>query len=248
MGLFGNIFKTKEKTPKQPFVNPITTELHSHLIPGIDDGAQTLEQSVEMIAEFAKLGYRKIITTPHIMADFYKNGPHNILPGLETVRKALREKQIDITIEASAEYMVDDLLIDKIRAGEMLPFGKDYILFELSFDHEPPNIKEVIFELQLSGFKPVLAHPERYAYYAQQPDRYRELADAGVLMQVNINSIVGYYSPQMIKTVQWLAKEKLIQFVGSDCHHMRHFAPFTDALQSELYQQICELPLLNNTL
>jgi tyrosine-protein phosphatase YwqE len=248
MGWLNNISKTKNNEPHEPFVNPITTELHSHLIPGIDDGAQTLEQSIEIIAEFAKLGYRKIITTPHIMADFYKNGPYNILPGLQALRGALAEKNIAIEIEAAAEYMADDMLISKILAGEMLSFGSGYVLFEMAFDQESPHIKEIIFELQLAGYKPVLAHPERYGYYASQPHKFKELADAGVLMQININSIVGYYSPHMIKTVQWLAREKLIHFVGSDCHHMRHFAPFTTALQSELYQQICKLPLLNNTL
>jgi protein-tyrosine phosphatase len=248
MGWLNNIFKTNNNEANVPFVNPITTELHSHLIPGIDDGVQTLEQSIEIIIEFAKLGYRKIITTPHIMADFYKNGPHNILPGLETLRSALKEKQIDIAIEASAEYMVDDMLLKKISNSELLPFGKNYILFELPFDQEPPNVKDVIFELQLSGYKPVLAHPERYPYYANQPLKYTELRDAGVLLQLNINSIVGYYAPQMIKTVQWLTKEKLIHFVGSDCHHMRHFVPFTSALHSDLYQQVCKLPLLNNSL
>ncbi len=166
MSLLEKLFSRKPKLADADFVNPITTEVHSHLIPAIDDGVPTLVESIAIIKHMASCGYKKVITTPHIMGDFYKNGPENILPALEIIRSELKMQQVDIEVEAAAEYMIDDAFEKKISSGNLLTFGNNYVLIELPFTDIPANFKSALFELQVNGYRPVLAHPERYAFYA----------------------------------------------------------------------------------
>lgn len=248
MGFLQHLFRSRQKHASSDFHNPVTTELHSHLIPGIDDGTETLADSISVLKELSLLGYKKVITTPHIMGDFYKNGSHNILPGLKAVREALFEADIPLTIEASAEYMVDDVLEEKIASNNLLPFGKNHILIELPFNEEPQNLKTVIFNLQVNGYQPVLAHPERYPYYAGNKSKYEELTDGGVLLQMNILSLIGYYSPDVKKAAEYLIDKKLISLVGSDIHGIRHLPYLREALNTNYYEKVCGLGLLNNQL
>ena len=248
MSFLKNLFGNKPRLASQGFVNPVKVELHSHLIPGIDDGVQAIEESVAVLKQLHEWGYQKVITTPHIMADFYKNGPDNILPGIEKVRQALAENNIPLQLEAAAEYMIDDGFERKIDQGTILTFGNKYVLVELPFMSEPVNFKSALFNLRVDGYKPVLAHPERYGFLAAKPDKFLELHEQGVLLQLNLFSLVGYYSPQIQKTAEYLLKNKLISFVGSDCHGPRHLHVFADALGSRNYELLCEQNLLNNQL
>lgn len=248
MSWFSRLFSTGPRRADASFVNPVTTEVHSHLIPGIDDGVQTMDESVEVLRNLAALGYTKVITTPHIMGDFYKNGPFNIVPLLEALQDRLREENIPIRLEAAAEYMIDESFEKKIGTGELLTFGDRYVLVETPFTEEPVNLKSVLFELQINGYRPVLAHPERYAYLALKKDKYRELFEQGVLFQVNLFSLVGYYSPQIRKTAEYLIREKMVNMIGSDCHGLRHLTVLRESLHSYNYQQVCGLPLINNQL
>lgn len=252
MGLFSNIFKSSgEKSTATDFVNPVTTELHSHLIFDVDDGVQTLEQAAEILSLYASLGYKKVITTPHIMFDFYKNGPENLLPKLETTRAFLKQNTIDIELEVAAEYMIDDGIEKKIEEKNLLTFGKEkkYVLVELPFMSEPFNFKTVLFQLKIQGYTPVLAHPERYIYYHQRKEKYEELNDEGVLLQLNKLSLIGYYSPQVQKAAEFLIEKNLHDFVGSDAHNIKHATLIKDkVLNSKLYRKACEKELLNNTL
>ncbi len=248
MSILSKLFNIKPKHADSSFVNPITTELHSHLIPSIDDGVQSLEESIAVIKHFASNGYKKVITTPHIMGDFYKNGPENILPGLELIRAELKNQGIKIEVEAAAEYMIDDVFEKKIAAGNLLTFGQNHVLVELPFTEEPANFKSALFELRIAGYKPVLAHPERYAFMGMRRDKYTELFEQGVLFQINLFSLIGYYSPQVKKTAEYLIENKMAHLIGSDCHGHRHLPIFDDALTSYNYQTICKLPLINNSL
>lgn len=248
MSILSQLFSRKPKQADNSFVNPITTEIHSHLIPAIDDGVQTLLESIAVFKHFAECGYKKVITTPHIMGDFYKNGPENILPALDIIRNELKYQHINLEVEAAAEYMIDDAFEKKIKSGNLLTFGKNNVLVELPFNEPPANFKSALFELQVNGYKPVLAHPERYAFLAMDREKYHELFDQGILFQVNLFSLVGYYSPQIKKTAEYLIEHKMAHLVGSDCHGIRHLPVFNDALKSYNYQKICQLPLLNNTL
>ena len=248
MSILKKLFSSKPKFADANFVNPITTELHSHLIPNIDDGVQSLEESIAVIKHFADNGYKKVITTPHIMGDFYKNGPENILPALELIRAELKSREINIELHAAAEYLIDDQFEKKIKAGNLLTFGNRHVLVELPFTEEPPNLKSALFELRVNDYKPVLAHPERYAFMAHQKSKYEELFEQGIRFQINLFSLIGYYSPQIQKTAEFLMEQKMVSMVGSDCHGVRHLHAFNDAIKCKNYQLICDLPLLNNEL
>lgn len=253
MGFLNKIFGNKEAANKAAsFINPVKVELHSHLIHAVDDGVQSLDEAAETLKLFEEMGYKKVITTPHVMSDYYKNGPHNLLPKLAELKAHLIEKGINLEMEVAAEYMIDDAFEAKINNNEILSFGgsKKYVLVEMPFLEEARNFKSAIFELQINGFTPILAHPERYSYFHQQKNKYQEIVDKGILLQLNTLSLIGYYSPVVLKAAEGIIEKKLHSFVGSDAHNIKHASIINDkVIQSSLYQKACtSVTLLNNTL
>ncbi len=241
----------KKLFTKQAKLDPIDlsvlgTDLHSHLIPNIDDGSKSIDDTLNMLKGFVDLGYQKVITTPHIMSDFYKNTPQIINEGLEQVKKAIKENNIPIEIEAAAEYYLDFHLEELIESGELLTFGDNYLLFELSFMHEPTRIKEVIFNLQNRGIKPVLAHVERYPFYFNEWDKIEDFMNRGCLMQLNINSLSGVYGPQVKKMSEGLIQRGWINAIGSDCHHVGHLETLNSLRTNSYLHQIIENKSLLN--
>lgn len=224
----------------------LNVDVHSHFIPGIDDGAQTMEEAVNLIKGMASFGYKKVITTPHVMSDYYRNTPEIILRGRDEVREVLAKEGVDVVLEAAAEYYLDADLMQKVKAKELLTFGGNYVLFELPFMSEPPGLAELVFEMQLAGYKPVLAHPERYAFWHLNMEKYEEWFDKGVVLQLNINSITGHYSPEVKKVSKQLIEKGLVGLLGSDCHHERHIGLMEHAIQhAPLHQLVKSGALLN---
>jgi len=213
-------FSKKEEVLFPLDFSVLKTDIHSHFIPGIDDGSSNMQTTVELISKMKELGYTKVITTPHVMSDMYKNSSEEILAGLSDVRAALREQNINIKVDASAEYYIDFEFQEKIEKTKFLTFGDSYILIELPFSQAPNLLSETIFRLQLEGYQVVLAHPERYGYYTKQ--NYNELTDRGVLFQINLLSLIGYYSNSIKKRAEHLISNKQVSFVGTDCHNMTH--------------------------
>lgn len=249
MGLL-NFFKKKNILLDTPVdLSILGTDIHSHFIPGIDDGSKTIEESVEMITELYNLGYKKVITTPHIMGDFYKNTPEIILSGLETVRTTLKKANIPIAIEAAAEYYLDFDLERKLDEGELLTFGKKSLLFELSYLNAPENLMHFLFKLQTMGYKPILAHPERYNFWHNDFSKYEDLVEKGVKLQLNINSLTGYYSLATKKIAEQLIDKKMISYLGTDCHHMGHINLIKNVIREPYLKKLIESgTLLNNEL
>lgn len=221
-------------------------DLHSHLIPEIDDGSKSVEDSLNMLRRFKDLGFQKVITTPHVMSDFYRNTPEIINGGLEKVKEALKANHIELEIEAAAEYYLDEYFVSLIEKGELLTLGKNYVLFELPFLAEPPNLSSVIFALQSNGYEPILAHPERYPYWYSNFEKYRELKERGVHLQLNILSLIGHYSPQTQKIAERLIDEELISFLGTDCHHEMHLDLIEIARQKKYLHQLINSGKLRN--
>jgi len=248
MGFISKLFK---KTPKLDPIDlaVLNTDLHSHLIPGIDDGSKSLDESMAMIRKFSELGYKKVITTPHVMSDFYKNNPTTILGGLETVREAIKKEGLQIEIEAAAEYYLDQHFEELIAKKEVLTFGDNHVLFELSFSTEQNRIKEVIFELLSSGYKPILAHVERYPFYFEEYEKIQNYIDRGCLMQLNINSLSGQYGPGVKKMAESLIDKDMIDVIGSDCHHLGHLELLDSVRTNPHLHKIVNKPgLLNKEL
>ena len=224
--------------------------MHSHLLPGLDDGLKTLDESVAFITELHNLGYSKLICTPHIISDMYPNSPQTILPKLEIVRNALREKNIDIDIEAGAEYMVDIEMERYVAAGgDLLIFGNNLILIEMSYVGPSPNIEQVIFQLRLKGLQPVLAHPERYNYYHHNFDMYQRFIDLGCHLQVNLLSLLGYYGKPSKLIAEKLIKHQMVSLLGTDMHHQRHLDALKElASKKEFYKLFDETEIRNKKL
>jgi len=227
--------------------NSIRVDIHSHLLPGIDDGVKTLKESIEIIRRFKFLGYHKLITTPHIFSDLYPNTAEIIQEKLSIVKHGLKKENIEITLEASAEYYLDMEFLRLIEDDELLPFMGNYILFET-----PCNSKLIILDVAIEsiirkGYIPVLAHPERYHYlYSDNLERYKELKRMGVLFQVNLKSLQSH-SKSMKKTALKLIKAGLVDFIGSDAHRMQDMIIVEKVLKTKEYQTIIKNNnLLNN--
>jgi len=249
MGLF-TIFKKKAKRLSTPVdLGLLNTDVHSHLVPAIDDGSKSVDDSVNMITRLHSLGYKKLITTPHIMGDGYRNTPDSILGGLEKVKSALLDNQLSVEMAGAAEYYLDYDFERKLDNEKLLTFGKNYLLFEISYMNPPDNLYHVIFKMQTLGYKPVLAHPERYNFWHKEFDKYEAFIDKGVLLQMNINSLSGYYSIPTKKVAEQMIDKNMISFVGSDCHHMGHVNLMKEVVFEPHLKQLIESGnLLNNTL
>ncbi len=224
-------------------------DMHSHLLPGIDDGSQNIEESISLIQGLIKLGYKKLITTPHTQFEVYKNNPTIINEKLQFLKDELVKREINIPIEAASEYLIDEGFMEKLEAGEILTFGKNYILIETSFNVPHPFFKEIVANIINAKLRPILAHPERYAYLWGKEQKYYDLKNSGLLFQVNINSLSGYYSEHAKKAAKFLIKNDMVDFLGTDTHHEKHIASLNSVYKSKEIQQLLNSgSLLNYTL
>lgn len=230
-------------------VTPPETDIHSHLLPGLDDGVKTLEESAQLIRQFINLGYKKIITTPHVMNDFYRNDSDSITAQLSLLKNYLTQQNVTIEIEAAAEYYLDEELIRKVSHNEkLLTFGAKYLLFETNFLTEPFQLKEFIFSSTTQGYRLVLAHPERYQYLIGDMAKVEDLRNRGVLFQLNIPSLVGAYSKPIQKFAYQLIDKGWVDFLGSDCHNQFQMEILKEATLSKYFRKAMELPLLNKSI
>jgi len=198
MSFFKNLFScTADKSDDPPMTDysAVKTDIHSHLIPGIDDGVKSEEECAEMLRGFVSLGYKKVITTPHIMGDHFRNTPEIILEGLEKIKAVAARENIPIQIDAAAEYYIDEDFTKKMSSGKLLTIQNKFLLFEISYMNVPDNLSQIIFDMSIAGYRPLMAHPERYPFWYAKFDEYHKLKDQGVLYQVNIGSLAGYYGP-----------------------------------------------------
>ncbi|MCU0447856.1 MAG: capsular biosynthesis protein [Microscillaceae bacterium] len=243
------LLKPQAHQQSQATLPTIQVDMHSHLLPAIDDGSKSIEESLQLIQCLVQLGYRKLITTPHIMSDFYKNTPEIIDTKLKELQKALQDQQIAVEIEAAAEYYFDEWFIRQVRNGDkLLTFGDNYLLFETNFYNKPAQLFEVIFDLQSQGYKPVFAHPERYIYLQSDFKILEKIAERGVFLQLNLNSLSGYYDKPAQDFAEKMLDRKFVHFVGSDCHSSRHIEALKRTQTKKSFAKLAEFELLNNTL
>jgi tyrosine-protein phosphatase YwqE len=238
-----SLFKKKNAVQK----SPLKVDMHSHLLAGLDDGVKSLEEAKEVIKDLAEMGFEKLITTPHIMNDTYRNDAKGIQNGLVELQQHLAKNSINIKLQAAAEYYLDEFLYARIiNKQPLLTFGEKYLLFETNFISEPLQMKEFIFQASSQGYRLVLAHPERYGYMTME--KAEDFRNRGVLFQLNSLSIGGAYSKSVQKMAIQLIDKGWVDFLGSDCHNRIQSKMLQSLQESRHYQKACSLPLLNNTL
>jgi tyrosine-protein phosphatase YwqE len=231
--MFGKLFsRSSANHATQPSdFSVLGMDMHSHLIPGIDDGAKTMEESLELIRGLIQLGYSGAITTPHVMGDYYPNTGAIIQNGREELCRAIRQAGLNFRLEASAEYNLDSYTAELFAQGDILPMPGKRLLVELSFFGAPPDLENRIFQLRLQGYFPILAHPERYTYYIGNLSALERIRDLGCDLQVNILSLTGHYGPQVAKWAKTLLDKDMVSYLGTDMHHAGHLQELQAALR-----------------
>jgi tyrosine-protein phosphatase YwqE len=235
-------FFKKKSTEPFPF-HRVGTDMHSHLLPGIDDGSPDIQTSIELIRGLEELGYSKFIATPHAMEDLYPNTPATIRAAHQALTDTLSRERPQTRISYAAEYLLDGAVDDILEKNEpMLTLHDKLVLVEISFASPPLHLKEVLFQIQMNGYQPVFAHPERYSFYHHQPGIYAEIKAMGCLFQSNLLSFSGYYGSSVRQAAEYLVQKGLTDLLGTDLHHHRHLEhlrelPLTPSLARLLDEQ-----------
>lgn len=248
MKLFSKILG-REKRDSIKHNIPSKIDMHSHLIPAIDDGVQSYEESISVILQLKEMGFEKLITTPHIMGDMYKNSKESILIGVEKLRLELEKRHIDIPIDVAAEYYIDEWFLELIKKDELLTFRDNFVLIESNFlSYHERLFKEAIFELKINGYKPIFAHPERYSYFWKDFDKYKEVKDFEIYFQINFVSLSGFYSPIVKSMAEKLIDNNMVEFLGTDTHTHAYVEAVNKALYSPYIEKLAAGELLNERL
>ncbi|WP_304198604.1 tyrosine-protein phosphatase [Flavobacterium alvei] len=201
-------------------------DIHSHILPGIDDGAKTLGDSLQLIQALQGFGASKLITTPHVIQHFWENSSQNIKEKEAETNLELKKNNLSIPFRAAAEYMMDENFVKLFQSEKLLTLKDNYVLVEMSYINPPIQLYSILFDLQVAGYIPVLAHPERYNFFHKNFEEYNKLINAGCLLQLNLLSVVGYYGESITEIAIKLLKKGMYSFVGSDAHHNNHIASF----------------------
>lgn len=239
------IFFKKSKPTLQELIPNNSVDIHSHLLPGIDDGSQSIEDTNQLLSEMTRIGFTSIITTPHIFTNVWNNSEISIKnkfkETISNVEKPLELKNFDF----ACEYMLDSNFMKRMEVEKLLTLKDNMILIEMSYLSAPIQLYEIIFEIQLKGYRPVLAHPERYVFYHNNFKEYEKLKNAGCLFQLNLLSTVGYYGLNITKIADFLITNDYIDFVGSDIHHKNHIEAFSQKIKIKNHSKL-EKAIKNN--
>lgn len=238
----------KPKKGPQVEMDSVSIDMHSHILPGIDDGAQTVEQSIEIIKALKNLGYSDFFFTPHVLGDYYPNTDLTIGKSFEKLNYHLDLKHIENQRGAVAEYFYDNRLVDLMESQTIRTFGSTkYFLFELSFRQKPQLLKEFIYNVQMKGYKPILAHPERYTFATTE--MLEDLKNRGVSMQLDLMSLTNNYGKEVRKMAEKMIKNRMFDFVGTDIHRIDQISIVEEALCTKsCHQLVNENPLKNHLL
>ena len=229
-----SLFKSKPKLAE--LIPSGYVDIHSHILPGIDDGAQKIKDSEFLLESMIDFGFSKVITTPHTMKNVWDNTTSSIGDAYNLVHSELPELSKQVSLQFASEYFLDENLIRLAQQEKLLSLKDNFILIEMSYLNAPIQLYDFLFELQLKGYQLVLAHPERYNYFHSNKKEYQKLKKAGCLFQLNLLSTVGYYGKNVAEIADYLVKENLYDFVGSDIHHKNHVAAFQNKVMIKNYQ------------
>ncbi len=240
-----SFFKSK-KSP-QVEMDRISTDMHSHILPGIDDGAGDVDQSIEIIKGLRELGYSDFFFTPHVLGDYYPNTDSTIEKSYDKLNYHMELKHIDNKVGAVAEYFYDNRLVDLMEENSIRTFGlTKFFLFELSFRQKPQLLKEFIYNVQMKGYKPILAHPERYTFTTIE--MLEDLKNRGVHLQLDLMSLTNNYGKDVKKMADKIVKLKMFDFVGTDIHRIDQKPIIEEALCTKSCHILVNENPLKNTL
>lgn len=224
-------FFKKSKPVLKELIQDQFVDIHSHLLPGIDDGAKNIAETLHLINTLKEFGFCQFMATPHTFSGYYDNTQSSILETYQRTQALLIENHCHVQLEVASEYLMDDHFIKLFQNKEILTLKDNYVLVEMSYLNPPINLFDILFDLQVAGYKPVLAHPERYVFFHNQTEMFKKLKNSGCLLQMNLLSSVGYYGKNVQTTAQELLKQGLIDFVGSDVHHQKHLEAFNHKVE-----------------
>jgi len=224
-------------------------DIHSHLIDAVDDGSKSKEESLYMLNQLSDLGIKKVITTPHIYAGKYANSEEKLIERYHQLLCFLAENNCPIELELAAEYFVDISFLEKVKSEKkLLSFGKNYLLFEFSFQSLPLFWRDLIFQLKVQNYTPVLAHPERYLFLHQNLSILEEMKDLGVKFQINVLSLGEAYGIAVKKQAESMVKKGYVDFLGTDLHNSAQIPFVQSGLKNRVLKKISTELLLNTQL
>jgi protein-tyrosine phosphatase len=242
------MFFSRKKNTGTADLGWLHTDMHSHLVPGIDDGSPDIATSLELIRGMMKLGYKKIVTTPHILWEVYPNTPEIILEGMEKVKEAAAAEGLEVELQAAAEYFIDSHFEDQLKNRiPLLPISGNMVLVEFSMVTAPMDLQEILFEMQMQDYQPVIAHPERYVYLTRKKEFFDQLKDSGCYFQLNLLSLTSYYGSSVQQLAEYLLKQDYYDLAGTDLHGEKHLAALGKLSQSPLLKKLQESGRLRNT-
>lgn len=251
MGWLSRIFSRPDAQTTQAPLNLswFNTDMHSHFLPGVDDGARTMEESLAMLRKMQEFGYQKCILTPHIKMDMYPNSEADLQLRFLELTQAMDEAGLTIRVELAAEYYLDDHFLNRLENTQLLSFGPQrYVLVEFSFVNAPVFELETFQRIIDKGYTPILAHFERYVYFhgsIASAETYRAM---GVNIQLNLNSLTGHYGPDVKKQAERMLDQFTVDFVGTDAHRMDHLVLLENHLNVPHLKLLNERLLKNQSL
>ncbi len=236
------IFFKKTKQAKNNF-SALGVDMHSHLIPGVDDGAESVASSVELINGLHDLGFEKLCTTPHSMQGIHPNTKDSLTAGLSRLQGTLSDQMLPLL---SSEYYLDDHFSKLIEDDQLLPLPGNRILLEFSQINRPFGLEDTLFKLALKGYQIILAHPERYLFFHKNFNDFIRLKDMGLEFQVNALSLSNHYGRNVRTMAEKLIAHKLIDFIGTDTHRKEHLALLKEIPDTKCYKTLIDSGLIKN--
>jgi len=243
-----SFLQRNRKIPESASYSPFMVDMHAHILPALDNGPETIEESVALLQEMSKCGVRKVIATPHIMGDYYQNSVEDIYNAQKRLTSEIARRCISIDVTVAAEYYLDVSLLSILETDQpLLPIAEKYLLLETSIVGKPTFLEEAVRLVQQRNLIPVLAHPERYHYLQQDFDKVRYLHSCGVMFQMNLGSWESSHTATRTLS-ESLVNEGLVSFVGSNVHNTRDWSYAREALRSKTFAKLVEKGLLNQRL
>jgi protein-tyrosine phosphatase len=221
----------------------VAIDMHSHLVPGVDDGSKDVPDSMRMISGLKELGFQHLITTPHTLQGIHPNTKETL-----TAAHALLSDKLpaNITFNLSSEYFLDEQFDEQLNAQAVMPMAGNRLLIEFSQISKPLDLEEKIFDLGIKGYQVILAHPERFQFFHRQFDYYKRLKEMGVELQLNALSLTGHYGKNVKSVAEKLVEKDMIDFIGTDIHHVRHLEILKQVPGTKSFERLIASGLLKN--